>query len=173
MKQSVLKVLSLALLGAASFMALGGCGSSTSSATALGTRKADYTLRITVADLGGVGVTDDFSFEKEGFIIKLSHCETKGDQFQLAAAWSTMTFPRLDTMRSKYQRYYTISFEGLNNAANSLLIYDVNSSGDETLVSEALSNNSAHFGSGAVGAKLGNNDKGVYLFTAVTVTLSY
>jgi hypothetical protein len=128
-------------------------------------------LRFTVADLGGVGITDDFSVEKEDFIIRLLHAETKSDEFPLADSWSTITFPRLDTMKSKYRHYYTVGFEGLNNASKSAAVYRIDSSGNETAIADPNFSGTTSFASSAVGAKLGNLGSGVYLFTAVVLTL--
>lgn len=109
--------------------------------------------------------------EKEDFIIHWLHAETKSDEFQLADTWSTITFPRLDPMKSKYRHYCTVAFERLNNASKSAAVYRIDSSGNETAIANPNFSGTTLLASSAVGAKLGNLGSGVYLFTAIVLTL--
>jgi hypothetical protein len=176
MKRNIFKSLALSLLAVSGALALAQCKkTSTSGTETVQGGNPDYTLTIAASDFPITSGGEGGGIEKDGFTITMDYWEinTKLNQIQLADTRSDMIFPRLDKTHKQYSHYYGLSFNNLNNNNGSLIIYEVDGAGTETDVTKNLSNLSAHFDSNAVGLRLANNGKGAFLFTSVTLTISY
>jgi hypothetical protein len=173
MARKILVPLALSLLGALGCLLLPSCQKAEETNESSALEAAGQTRTITVAGKDfSVFDGEGGGIEEDGFNVEMTYWEIIKGQIQLAADRSSMIFPTFDWRTHPRYHYVSISFVALDDPYDTMVIYETNSAGEETVIKSSLTNWSANYEKDIYGTRICNRGVGNLRFSSVTVTIA-